>query len=196
MRAVPWIGGAVLVFVCCLAFMIWHRISFYEPLYGSTPQLSTLPGFVVGKWQQGIDSSKAKSKQLAAMATLLKPELDINNGGTFTYAVGMHRAKGSWKADARGVDLAVTSVDGTPADQVRADYKQLMDTASQGYNTQQLSSRQKRKVIGEGSSLDLAEHAKRLELYGNFKWLYEPGAYIQEDGSTLGGITIFRRLRD
>jgi hypothetical protein len=194
MRALPWVGALVLALVGCVAFMMWHTESYNEPLFGSTPQLSTISGFVEGRWKQGNDSANADSKRLAKLTTLMTGQLNIKHDGTFRFTIGFDSADGIWIADDKGISLTVSSVNGIQADQVRTDYQKWKDAVQAG-TSQQLSKKESRNWPGRGMALDMAEHAKRLELYGTRKCLYEPGAYIREDGSSVAGITIWRRLR-
>jgi hypothetical protein len=191
MRAIRWIGLALLVIVAGVVVLTWHTERYYEPAFGSTPKLSTIGGFALGKWKMDHDRTSAKSNDFAFLDSIGSATLALNENGTFRYSIFFDRVTGSWSADDRGVNLVIEAVDGIPPGQVRSDYEKY----GHANGAQYVSRRQRAGYATRFMTLDLVESAKRLELYGNNKCLYQPGAYIHEDGSTFAGITIWRRLR-
>lgn len=165
------------------------------PLYGSTPKLSTLAGFVEGTWKMGTDSTGARSKNVAGMIDVLgalSPGMTINADGTYIYSFGFYLARGKWSCDTTGVNLVLLTVDGRPKDQVQREYDAWRSYVH-GWDNVDYRARLHRDWENRGMTLTMAKGCTRLELYGDNRRLYMPGPYIHEDGSTFAGIQVWER---
>jgi hypothetical protein len=166
------------------------------PAYGTSVKLSTLPGFLEGKWKEGIDASQARSKQLAQIYNSVgfQPVLIFKSDKSFTYKSGKSTAEGAWNCDDRGVNLYVIAVDDVPVHQVQADYAKYKKY-NHGFGNTDPQGRMHRAWDSRGRTLEMVNRCSRLEVFGDTKRLYVPSPSIERDGSTPVGITVFRRLQ-
>ncbi|MFI5386623.1 MAG: hypothetical protein ACHQ50_10940, partial [Fimbriimonadales bacterium] len=159
------------------------------PAFGSSAKLSTMSGFLEGRWKSKIDESTARAK--APSLGLLEPSLflEFHANHTCEFDFSHHVAHMTWKEAANGIELAVADVDGVdPAtaksDAAKATPYRRYDLLSDVHFNQQM----------RGAALDLAEMIKRLELMPDKRRLFQPNP-VRPDGSTFLGTETWVRVQ-
>lgn len=107
------------------------------PAFGSTPQLKTTEGFLVGRWTRtnAIDTDLARQLKVESLPreTIVDAVWEFYADGSFTYSdVGENYVfAGRWTKTANGVTLKYQTLNGKPIKQVIAENTQ---NSEKGYS--------------------------------------------------------------
>ena len=102
------------------------------PAFGSTPELATIQGFIVGSWRESYEPSAEPGGPQFLRAALAQetPVITLSSDRTVTLHEIKHEgcvAHGTWSVQGDRVALAFTDVDGLTFDQVQAQLSERRD---------------------------------------------------------------------
>lgn len=140
------------------------------PEFGSTPEMSTVTGFLVGRWKTVADIDMALAKEMGFteedFEDAYEPEFwEFADDGTFFYSKpgSTKKLAGNWKESGSGVYLDYKTFDGMTIDEYR---KETQKGAETGTTAGLINEMVMEEVFGRllrMNYLALQDDGKRLE---------------------------------
>jgi hypothetical protein len=159
--------------------------------WGSSPKLSTVAGFLEGRWRMTVDRSTARSKNDLVMGftdNFMAAEMGFAPNRTGWYSGLGGRVEFEWREEADGIRLKATSAGGFPPERVRR-------AEEEWRNVSDRRGRPEPPEVQAAHALFIVDRFGRLTLSEDGKSLRQRTNSERADGSTFMGTPVWRRER-